>query len=143
MEDHENQRSRRPSRGEREDSQVLRVHRGVPEPAAHLIRLPGLRRDLPCRLTFIRTAQRLGITLHEVKEILSIRDRGETPCTYVREVLDTQLGTIEQRIRELAELKADLLELVAEADQLPPENCRGTCQLIDHAQKKANPARGT
>ncbi len=36
------------------------------------------------RLTFIRTAQRLGITLDEVKEILAFRERGQVPCTYVR-----------------------------------------------------------
>jgi len=35
------------------------------------------------RLTFIRTAQRLGITLDEVKEILRFQERGEAPCSYV------------------------------------------------------------
>src|SRR3546814_457103 len=37
------------------------------------------------RLTFIKTAQRLGITLDEIREILAFRERGERPCEYVRD----------------------------------------------------------
>jgi DNA-binding transcriptional MerR regulator len=92
------------------------------------------------RLTFIRTAQRLGITLDEVKEILVFRERGEAPCVYVREVLDTQAASIERRIRELQELHGQLVELAAEADDLPPAPAEVTCQLIEHVRQKAQAA---
>jgi len=88
------------------------------------------------RLTFIRSAQRLGITLDEVKEILVIRERGEAPCGYVREVLDTQLASIARRIRELRELRGQLLELAALADTLPPPDVGVACQLIEHVGQK-------
>ena len=94
------------------------------------------------RLTFIRTAQRLGITLDEVKEILVFRERGKAPCAYVRELLDTQVASIERRIRELQELRGQLVELAAEADDLPPAPAGVTCQLIEHVRQKADaPAR--
>jgi DNA-binding transcriptional MerR regulator len=91
------------------------------------------------RLIFIRTAQRLGITLDEVKEILGFRDRGEAPCAYVLEVLATQMTDIDRRIRELQELRGQLVELAAAADDLPPAADGVTCRLIEHVRRKAQP----
>lgn len=92
------------------------------------------------RLTFIRTAQRLGITLDEVKEILGFRERGEAPCAYVRDVLDTQVMDIDRRLRELQELRGQLVELAAAADDLPPAAAGVTCRLIEHVRQKAGAA---
>ena len=89
------------------------------------------------QLTFIRTAQRLGVTLDEVKEILGLRERGEAPCAYVRGVLDTQVDTIDRRIAELQALRGQLTELAAEADNLPPADVGIACQLIEHVRQKA------
>ncbi len=89
------------------------------------------------RLRFIRTAQRLGVTLDEVKEILGFRERGEAPCAYVRGVLDAQVSTIDRRITELQDLRGQLVELAAEADNLPPPEAGVTCQLIEHVRHKA------
>lgn len=88
------------------------------------------------RLSFIRTAQRLGITLDEVKEILAFRERGEAPCSYVRGVLDDQVASIDRRIRELTDLRQQLTELANEADRLPEVG--GTCRLIEHVRDKAS-----
>lgn len=107
----------------------------LPEPA----RTPSGYRDYDGsyldRLTFIRTAQRLGITLDEVKEILSFRERGEAPCSYVRRLIDAQVDSIDRRIRELEDLRGQLIELAAEADHLPEVG--GTCRLIEHVRQKA------
>ena len=35
------------------------------------------------RLAFVRTAQRFGLHLDQIGEILGLRDRGERPCDYV------------------------------------------------------------
>lgn len=88
------------------------------------------------RLTFIRTAQRLGTTLAEVKEILAFRERGEVPCTYVRGVLDAQVAGIDRRIEELRELRGELVELAAVANTLPPADAGVTCPLIEHVRGK-------
>ena len=39
------------------------------------------------RLGFIRAAQRRGLALDEVREILALRDGGQAPCDYVRTVI--------------------------------------------------------
>ncbi len=63
------------------------------------------------RLTFIKTAQRLGMTLDEIREILAFRDRGQPPCGYVRAVLNQQVAELDQRIVESARLREELVAL--------------------------------
>lgn len=86
-------------------------------------------------LTFIKTAQRLGITLDEIREILALRDRGEQPCGYVRDVLRQQVGEIDDRIAELRQLRRELVTLEDLVDDLPHAG-PGHCQLIEHARQR-------
>jgi DNA-binding transcriptional MerR regulator len=87
------------------------------------------------RLRFIKTAQRLGITLDEIREILAFRERGDRPCEYVRGVLRREVAEIDQRLAELTALRDDLVALEDMADQLP-ESSAGTCQLIEHVRQR-------
>lgn len=89
------------------------------------------------RLTFIKTAQRLGITLDEVREILILRDQGDQPCGYVRNVLRRQVDEIDQRIAELRVLRRQLVALDEIADRLP-EAEPGQCRLIEHVRQRAD-----
>lgn len=93
-------------------------------------------------LTFIKTAQRLGITLDEIREILALRDRGEQPCAYVREVLRRQVDEIDDRIAELRQLRKELVTLDQIADQLPDPG-PGHCRLIEHARQEASKGAAT
>lgn len=86
------------------------------------------------RLMFIKTAQRLGITLDEIREILAFRDRGEQPCQYVLGVLRRERAEIDRRIAELRKLRAELVSLEAEAEGIP-EGAK-FCRLIDHVRQK-------
>ena len=61
-----------------------------------------------------------------------MRERGSVPCLYVRGVLDSQVDSIDQRIRELEDLRRQLKELLVEADSLPETD--GTCRLVDHVR---------
>jgi DNA-binding transcriptional MerR regulator len=86
------------------------------------------------RLTFIKTAQRLGITLDEAREILALRDRGERPCGYVRDVLRREVAEIDERMRELEMLRAELVALDRVAGDLPDTE-PGRCRIIDHVRQ--------
>ncbi len=44
--------------------------------------------DAVDRLTFVRSAQAVGLTLAEVGQVLGVRDAGEAPCRVVTELLD-------------------------------------------------------
>lgn len=87
------------------------------------------------RLTFIKTAQRLGITLDEIGEILAFRERGEQPCNYVRTVLRREVAELDQRLLELTSLRDELVALEDLADQIP-ESRPGACRLIEHVRQR-------
>ncbi len=71
------------------------------------------------RLTFIRKARALGLSLDEVQEILRVADRGTPPCEHVRETLAARLAEVEARIVELESLRATLRRALARSRRLP------------------------
>lgn len=83
------------------------------------------------RLRFIRTAQRLGLSLSEISEILGFRERGERPCDYVLGVLDRQVADLDRRMAEMDELRQELIRLKKAADHLSSDrDCY--CAVIEH-----------
>lgn len=53
------------------------------------------------RLRFIKKAQRLGLRLVEIREILELTDRGRCPCGHVQAVLKNRLKELHQKIADL------------------------------------------
>ena len=84
------------------------------------------------RLTFIKTAQRLGLSLNEIGEIIAFRDRGEPPCGYVRQVLRRQVNDLNERMEEMGRLRDELRRLEARASDVGGETA-SYCQLIEHS----------
>jgi DNA-binding transcriptional MerR regulator len=70
--------------------------------------------DTVKRLSFIKKAQSLGFTLSGIKEILTLRDRGFTPCNHVQDLLRQRLIDIEQKLAELTIIKRELKKLESE-----------------------------
>ncbi len=63
------------------------------------------------RLSFIKQAQSLGFTLREIKEILSLRERGLKPCSHVQGLLKQRISDIEQKLTDLTTLRHELKRL--------------------------------
>ncbi len=87
------------------------------------------------RLEFIHSAQALGISLGEIKEVLAFRDRGTYPCPYVLRLIDTKVQEIETRIRGLRVLATDLKRLRRAAATIPPEESAAKarfCHIIEN-----------
>ncbi len=85
------------------------------------------------RLRFIKTAQRLGLSLDEIKEIIAFRDRGERPCGYVAAVLDGQVRGLDRRIEEMRQLRDELRHLQSKAAQEPDVD-GAYCGVIEHTR---------
>ncbi|UGY91259.1 heavy metal-responsive transcriptional regulator [Streptomyces gobiensis] len=83
------------------------------------------------RLTFIKTAQRLGLSLDDIRQILTFRDNGERPCGHVRHLLGRHAADIQRRITELEQLRDQLLDLEARAQHLA-DNDAAYCGIITH-----------
>ncbi|MGH9130764.1 MAG: heavy metal-responsive transcriptional regulator [Acidimicrobiales bacterium] len=84
------------------------------------------------RLAFVKTAQHLGLSLADIREILALRDRGEAPCAFVLDVLERQEVEVDRRIAELQVLRAELSALKTQADQMPQAGA-SYCPVIEHA----------
>lgn len=88
------------------------------------------------RLRFIKLAQSLGLALDDIREVLALRDRGEEPCPYVREVIERQTAAIEERIQELERLRIELKRLRRVARSLP-DGAAGNgcvCHILQNAE---------
>lgn len=84
------------------------------------------------RITFIKSAQRLGMSLDEIREVLAFRDRGQPPCAYVRQTLRDQVAGIDRRIAELVRLREQLVVLDRQTGGIAEdEGCY--CGIIEHA----------
>jgi MerR family transcriptional regulator, copper efflux regulator len=58
----------------------------------------GYRRypaDVLGLLAFVRQARRLGLTLSEIKHIVSLRRSGAAPCTHIRALLEQKAADLE------------------------------------------------
>jgi MerR family copper efflux transcriptional regulator len=86
------------------------------------------------RLRFVKAAQAVGFTLGEIREVLSFRDRGETPCRHVAALIGRHAREISERIDALARMQADLERLAERARTLSPGT--GTfCHIIEGAAR--------
>ena len=87
------------------------------------------------RVRFIKSAQRLGLSLDDIKEILAFKDRDEPPCDYVLSVIDKEADALDQKIAELEALRKDLRSLRTKAKRLPKSNLRArtcVCHIIEN-----------
>ncbi|OLE25622.1 MAG: heavy metal-responsive transcriptional regulator [Actinobacteria bacterium 13_1_20CM_3_71_11] len=65
------------------------------------------------RLRFIRDAQRLGLRLSEIKELLAVRDTGECPCEPAEDLLRRHLDEIDAELARLTRLRAEVAGMLA------------------------------
>ena len=85
------------------------------------------------RYRFVRAAQAVGLRLGEIREIVALRDRGETPCGFVVELIGRRAAELDARIAELVVLRHELRRLNRRAHRLDPRRCdpRLVCHVID------------
>jgi Cd(II)/Pb(II)-responsive transcriptional regulator len=63
------------------------------------------------RLSFIRHCRSLDMTHDEIRALLRFRDAPDRNCAGVNELVDTHIGHVAERIRELRQLKDHLQQL--------------------------------
>ncbi len=76
--------------------------------------------DVIDRVRFIQGAQRLGLRLREIRDLLAVRDTGACPCGPAAELLEQRLAEIDTEIARLTALR---MQIAAMAAQLPDGTC--------------------
>ena len=91
-------------------------------------------------LRFIRKAQGLGFSLHEVSEILELSRSGQEPCSHVLSLGHRHLAALDERMRQLESFRQHLAAELTRWDrqQRAGSTCDGLCQLIAYASEAAD-----
>ncbi len=64
------------------------------------------------RLRFIKGAQRFGLRLEEIRELLEIRDRGACPCGHTQMLLQRRITEVDQELARLGALRSELTGMI-------------------------------
>jgi DNA-binding transcriptional MerR regulator len=75
------------------------------------------------RLKLIQGAQRLGLPLREISDLLAIRDTGVCPCEPAERLLRRRMAELDAEMARLAALRAEMAAMV---DALPSAACPPT-----------------
>lgn len=72
------------------------------------------------RLRFVQGAQRLGMRLVDIYELLTLRDSGECPSEPAAGLMRHRLARIDEQINRLTALRDELRQFV---DKIPADDC--------------------
>lgn len=87
--------------------------------------------DVFSRLSFIKRAQGLGLSLSEIKEFLDVYDQGDLPCDHIKVKLEDKLEAIKQQIQQLQILKQELRGLLSGWETIPEHPEDTICPIIE------------
>jgi Hg(II)-responsive transcriptional regulator len=85
------------------------------------------------RLFFIKRTKELGFTLNEIKELLELRINPESTCGDVLAKATEKMVAIDQKIRELKQIKQALSVLAASCSGKGPS---GECPILDALEQE-------
>jgi len=94
--------------------------------------------DVLVGLAFVRTAQAIGLALGEIREVVAFRERGETPCAHVLDLIERRSAEMTRRIDELEQIRDDLDRLARRGRRLDPRDCEPSqiCHIIDTGRRE-------
>lgn len=72
------------------------------------------------RMRFIQGAQRLGLRLADIQQLLAVRDTGTCPCEPAEHLLRRRLAELDAEMARLAALRAEMVTMI---DGLPTADC--------------------
>jgi DNA-binding transcriptional MerR regulator len=86
------------------------------------------------RLAFIRHARELGFEVDSIRTLLSLQDNPNQSCASADAIAKARLVEVEQRIRSLLALKAELEMMVEGSGHGRVDQCRVIEVLADHGK---------
>ncbi len=87
-------------------------------------------------LTFVKRAGGLGLTLAEIKDIITIRQGGRPPCAHVHRVLTEKALELDRKLRDLLEVRRRVRQSLAAWKRAPLKRSA----VCPHIEGQAHPA---
>ena len=97
--------------------------------------------DAVQRLRLIKHAQRFGLRLEEVGELLRIRERGLCPCGHTRTLLERRVAELDEQIAALTGLREDIGKLLDDAPTDGSSSCASGLLQIGDRPTTSQPAQ--
>src|SRR5829696_8297275 len=91
----------------------------LPEPARSAAGYRLYDQDALGRLRLIKGAQRAGLRLREIGELLQVADRGQCPCGHTESLLRGRLAEVQAELERLRSLEAELSRLLERQPDSP------------------------
>ena len=93
------------------------------------------------RLRFIKRAQRFGLRLEAIGELLDVRRRGLCPCGHTRRLLEERVAELDEEMSSLARLRDDISRMLEELPTAPgtPTDWQCSSELIQIAARPPIP----
>jgi DNA-binding transcriptional MerR regulator len=85
------------------------------------------------RLSFIRAAQGIGLSLGEIGEVLDLRERRDAPCPHVLTLLEQRAAELAEQIATLEQMRRELVALAGQARESPVLQHAEFCGIIEGA----------
>ncbi len=82
------------------------------------------------RLRFIKRAQRFGLRLETIGELLDVRRQGLCPCGHTRRFLEERVAELDEEMASLARLRDDISRMIEELPARAAGDGQCTSDLI-------------
>jgi DNA-binding transcriptional MerR regulator len=87
------------------------------------------------RIAFIKRAQVLGFTLDEIGRLIAHKQKGESPCEEVREIVRIRLDELQERIKQMTRFRNELTATLSEWEKIGHADGH-VCGLIENSHIK-------
>ncbi len=84
------------------------------------------------RLAFVRHARDLGLTIDAIRELITLSQHRQMPCTDADRIAADHLATVRDKIARLKKLEHELERIVSHCDGHSIEDCYVIRALSDH-----------
>lgn len=84
------------------------------------------------RLSFIKHARDLGLTIDAIRELLELSERPNEPCEFADEIANQHLQSVQGKIKQLKKLEKELKRIVSSCSGDTVENCYVIQALANH-----------
>lgn len=82
------------------------------------------------RLRFIQKAKRFGLSLDEIKQLITIRTKGTPPCASLKTMVKQHLDDLDRQIAEAIFLRQELASKYEAIDRSLPDESNSTMEEI-------------
>ncbi len=92
------------------------------------------------RLKFIQKAKQFGLSLEEIKQLITVREKGTPPCRELKQMIKSHIDQVDQHLQEMWDFREELnakyqqMErlLTDEEGEVSEEICDGKiCGIIE------------